>query len=104
MQTAVDPFVGWTTIEGRPYYVRQLADHKASINPADLRRSSLVEYARVCGETFAKVHARTADAAVLYGYAGLAEKLDRSIAKLAVIGADQVTQDWEILKKAVARG
>ena len=104
MQTSVDPFVGWTTIEGRPYYVRQLADHKASINPADLRRASLVEYARVCGETFAKVHARTADAAVLYGYAGLAEKLDRAIAKLAVIGADQVTRDWEVLCKAVARG
>ena len=104
MQTSVDPFVGWTTIEGVPFYVRQLADHKASIDPTDLRRSSMLEYARVCGETFAKVHARTADAAVLYGYAGQAEKLDRAFAKLALLGADQVTKDWEVLAAAVKNG
>jgi hypothetical protein len=104
MQTSVDPFVGWTTIDGLPFYVRQLSDHKASIDPADLKRSSLLEYARVCGETFAKVHARTADAAVLYGYAGQAEKLDRAFAKLALLGADQVTKDWEVLVAAIARG
>ena len=104
MQTSVDPFLGWTSIDGRPFYVRQLADHKASLDPADLKRSSLVEYARVCGETFAKVQARTADAAVLYGYAGEAEKLDRAIADLARLGADQVTGDWELLVAAIGRG
>jgi uncharacterized protein (DUF2252 family) len=104
VQTSVDPFIGWTSIDGKPYYVRQLADHKASIDPADLKRSSLIEYARVCGETFAKAHARTADAAVLYGYAGLAEKLDRAIAKLAITGADQVTEDWKVLVDAITRG
>ena len=104
MQTSVDPFVGWTSIDGRPFYVRQLADHKASIDPSDLKRSSLVEYARVAGETFAKVHARTADAAVLYGYAGQAEKLDRAFAELSIIGADQVTQDWQVLVDAIKRG
>jgi uncharacterized protein (DUF2252 family) len=104
MQTWVDPFLGWTTIDGAPCYVRQLSDHKASIDPSDLKRSSLVEYARVCGETFAKAHARTGDAAVLYGYAGQAEKLDRAIGKLAVAGADQVTADWELLVKAIGNG
>ncbi|HEY1810875.1 MAG TPA: DUF2252 domain-containing protein [Kofleriaceae bacterium] len=104
MQTSVDPFVGWTTIDGTPFYVRQLSDHKASIDPADLKRSSLLEYARVCGETFGKVHARTADAAVLYGYAGQAEKLDRAFAKMALVAADQVTRDWELLVAAIAKG
>ena len=104
MQTWTDPFLGWTTIDGVPYYVRQLSDHKASIDPSELKRSSLLEYARVCGETFAKAFARTADAAVLWGYAGEAEKLDKAFAKLAVLGADQVTKDWEALKGAIARG
>jgi uncharacterized protein (DUF2252 family) len=104
MQTWVDPFLGWTTIFGAPFYVRQLSDHKASIDPADLKRSSLVEYARVCGEVFAKAHARTGDAAVLYGYAGAAEKLDVAMASLAITGADQVTRDWEILVAAIKRG
>ena len=104
LQTACDPFIGWTTIAGRPYYVRQLADHQASIDPADLRRAALVEYARVCGEAFAKAHARTADPAVLYGYAGAADKLDRALARLALLGADQVTRDWELLVDAIRRG
>ena len=104
MQTWTDPLLGWTTIDGVPFYVRQLSDHKASINPADLKRSSLIEYARVCGETFAKAHARTADAAVLYGYAGQSDKLDRAIANLAALGADQVTGDWEVLTGAIGRG
>lgn len=104
MQTSTDPLLGWTTIDGVPFYVRQLSDHKASIDPADLKRSSLVEYARVCGETFAKAHGRTADAAVLYGYAGQADKLDRAIAQLAIQGADQVTSDWETLVRAIGKG
>lgn len=104
MQTSVDPFIGWTTIGDRPYYVRQLNDHKAAIDPADLKRSSLVEYARVCGETFAKGHARTSDPAVLYGYAGDAEKLDRAIATMAAIAADQVTEDHALLVAAIGRG
>ena len=104
MQTWTDPLLGWTEIDGAPFYVRQLSDHKASIDPADLRRSSLVEYARVCGETFAKAHARTGDAAVLYGYAGESEKLDKAFAKMALLGADQVTRDWQVMTAAVAKG
>ena len=104
MQTWTDPLLGWTTIESTPFYVRQLSDHKASIDPSDLKRSSLVEYARVCGETFAKAHGRTGDAAVLYGYAGQSDKLDRAIAVLGVVGANQVTSDWEVLTGAISRG
>jgi len=104
MQTWADPFLGWTTIAGDPCYVRQLSDHKASIDPEDLRRSALVEYARVCGETFAKAFARTGDAAVLYGYAGAGEKLDRALAKMALAAADQVTADWTQLVAAIKRG
>jgi uncharacterized protein (DUF2252 family) len=104
MQTWTDPMLGWTTIDGAPYYVRQLSDHKAAIDPADLKRSSLVEYSRVCGETFAKAHARTADAAVLWGYAGQSDKLDKAFATMAVLGADQVTRDWEALVAAIAAG
>ena len=104
LQTWADPLLGWTSIDGAPFYVRQLSDHKASIDPGDLKRSSLLEYAQVCGETFAKAHARTGDAAVLSGYAGQADKLDRAVGDLAIAGADQVTGDWELLVRAIARG
>lgn len=104
MQTWCDPFLGWTTLDGVPCYVRQLADHKASIDAEDLKRSSLVEYARVCGETFAKGHARTGDAAVLFGYAGDSDKLDRAIAAAALLAADQSTADWQALVAAIKKG
>src|ERR1051325_9337692 len=104
LQTWTDPLLGWTTIGGVPFYVRQLSDHKASIDPADLKRSPLIEYARVCGETFAKAHGRTSDAAVLYGYAGQADKLDHALADLAINGPAQVTGDWNALVAAIRRG
>jgi uncharacterized protein (DUF2252 family) len=104
LQTWTDPLLGWTSIDDVPFYVRQLSDHKAAIDLADLKRSSLIEYARVCGETFAKAHGRTGDAAVLYGYAGQADKLDRAIGLMAILGADQVTADWEALVRAIGRG
>ena len=88
LQTWVDPFLGWTSIDGLDFLVRQLADHKASIEPGELKRSGLIEYTRVCGETFAKAHARTGDAAVLYGYAGESEKLDRALCDAGARGRE----------------
>src|SRR5207247_10696646 len=34
MQTLSDPFLGYTRVDGRDYLVRQLADHKAALDPA----------------------------------------------------------------------
>ncbi len=104
MQTVADPFLGWTSIAGADYLVRQLADHKASIEPGDLRGASLVDYALVCGEIFAKAHARTGDGAVLHGYAADASKLDAAIAQFALLYADQATHDYEIFMKAIKAG
>ena len=84
--------------------MRQLADHKASIEPADLRGASLVDYALVCGEIFAKAHARTGDGAVLYGYVGDASKLDLAIAQFAVLYANQATRDYESFVKSIQAG
>ena len=58
----------------------------------------------MCGEIFAKAHARTGDGAVLYGYAGDASKLDVAIAEFAVQYADQATRDYESFVEAIADG
>jgi uncharacterized protein (DUF2252 family) len=104
MQTWTDPFLGWTKIGHCACYVRQVADHQSSIDPDELRRSALVEYASVCGETFAKAHARTGDPCILWGYAGRADKLDDALARRALLGADQVEADWKLVKDAFASG
>ncbi len=104
LQTLSDPLLGWTTIDGRPCLVRQLADHKASIVPRDLNRRGLVEYAFVCGEAFAKGHARTGDAAAISGYLGTTNRFDRALGKFALAYADQTEADYRLFLSALRRG
>jgi uncharacterized protein (DUF2252 family) len=97
MQLQSDPFLGWTTIQGRDFLVRQLNDHKAGIALGQLKAEGLLEYARVCGETLARGHARSGDPAMLAGYIGSSERFDDAIVKFAANYADQTQHDWETL-------
>ncbi len=102
MQFQSDPLLGWTSIEDRDYLVRQLNDHKASINVDDLRSDGLFDYADVCGELLARGHARSGDAAVLGAYLGRSDRFDRAILKFAERYADQTETDWQQLKRSRA--
>jgi len=104
MQTVTDPFLGWTTIHGHDYLVRQLADRKAAIDPMDLQGRKMLEYVTVCGETLAKAHARTGDPLAIAGYCGTTEKLDKAIAQFAALYADQMTKDYGVFIKAIKSG
>jgi uncharacterized protein (DUF2252 family) len=99
MQTLPDPFLGYTRFDGHDYLVRQLADHKAALDPAELDRRTLHDYAILCGEVLAKGHARTGDAALLAGYAGKSPKLDRAITAFAVAYAGQVQADYRLFRR-----
>src|SRR5262249_31939612 len=96
MQTLSDPFIGYTRFGGHDYLVRQLADHKAAIDPAALTRPTLSAYARLCGEALAKGHARTGDAATLAGYLGKSATFDEAIAEFATAYAEQVRSDYRL--------
>jgi len=104
LQTVTDPLVGWTTLDGANFLVRQLADHKAAVDLAELRGAALEEYGVVCGEILAKGHARTGDAGALSGYCGNSPKLDKAIAKFAVAYSDQTESDHASLCQAVKAG
>jgi uncharacterized protein (DUF2252 family) len=97
MQFQSDPFLGWTTIQGRDYLVRQLNDHKAGVALNELKSASLLEYAAVCGETVARGHARAGDPAMLAGYIGNSPHFDNAIAKFAADYANQTERDWQAL-------
>jgi len=99
MQLQSDPFLGWTKIEGRDYLVRQLNDHKGSLDMTTIKASGLMEYASVCGEMLARGHARGGDCAMLAGYIGNSERFDIAITQFAEIYADQTEKDWEELVK-----
>jgi uncharacterized protein (DUF2252 family) len=104
MQTVSDPFLGWTTIDGRDFLVRQLADHKATVDPAELQGATLIEFGFVCGQILAKAHARSGDSVAISAYCGKADKLDKAIAQFAVAYARQSARDHELLQKAIKEG
>lgn len=104
MQAFSDPFLGWTSMGGRDYLVRQLSDHKAGIDDTQLQGAGLTEYARVCGEILAKGHARSGDPMQLAGYCGPGNKLDDAIAEFADRYAEQTERDYEALKRAIKAG
>lgn len=100
MQFQSDPFLGWTTIANRNYLVRQLNDHKASIEVDDLKGPGLLEYAEMCGELLARGHSRSGDACLLSGYLGNGERFGDAIVKFADAYADQTERDWQTLLKS----
>jgi uncharacterized protein (DUF2252 family) len=104
IQTVSDPLLGWTTIEDRFYLVRQLSDHKASVDPEELKGEALKNYALVCGEILAKAHARTGDPAAIAGYCGNNAKLDKAVTKFALAYAEQTAADHADLVQAIKTG
>jgi uncharacterized protein (DUF2252 family) len=104
MQMQSDIFLGWTSIAGRHYVVRQLRDHKAAIAETDLRGAGLTEYAQMCGELLSKGHARSGDPCAISGYLGSNDRFDAAIAKFAVAYAAQTEKDWESFKRALRLG
>jgi uncharacterized protein (DUF2252 family) len=100
MQVQSDPFLGWTHFGGRDYLVRQLNDHKGSIDLEDLSGGGLEAYAEVCGELLARGHARSGDPLILNGYIGSGDGFAEALAKFGSAYADQTEKDWNELKRS----
>ena len=72
-QAAGDPLLGWLTATGldgveRDFYVRQLWDGKGSAEVELMSPKLMSAYARVCGWTLSRAHARTGDRLALAAY------------------------------------
>ena len=104
LQTVSDPLLGWTTIDGLQYYVRQFRDMKGSVPLDAIDAPALRDYAGILGHLLAKGHARTSGASMIAGYVGSSDKLDRALCRFARAYADQTEADHQALVKAVARG
>jgi uncharacterized protein (DUF2252 family) len=104
MQVQSDPFLGWTHISGRDYLVRQLNDHKGSIELEDLAGGGLEAFAEVCGELLARGHARSGDPLVLAGYLGSGDGFADALAKFGSAYADQTEKDWKELRRSSKGG
>jgi uncharacterized protein (DUF2252 family) len=101
MQLTSDPFLGYTTINGRDFLVRQLNDHKASLDLKALTPASLLGYADLCGELFARGHARAGDPIAIAAYLGKSPRFDRALLTFARSYADKTEHDWSLFKKSL---
>ncbi|CAL9487422.1 hypothetical protein SUDANB120_03182 [Streptomyces sp. enrichment culture] len=104
MQVVSDILLGWTTVEGRPYQVRQFRNRKGSVDPAALTAAQLDDYGRMTGALLARAHTHTADPRLLAGYCGKNGELDEAVAAFAVAYADRSEADHADLVAAVRSG
>ncbi|MEE1754401.1 DUF2252 domain-containing protein [Streptomyces sp. SP18CS02] len=104
MQVVSDNLLGWTTVEGRPYQVRQFRNRKGSVDPAALVADQIDDYARMTGALLARAHAHSADPRLLAGYCGKNDELDQAVARFAVAYADRTEADHAELVTAIRSG
>jgi uncharacterized protein (DUF2252 family) len=106
MQAASDIYLGWT--KGldvrRHFYWRQLRDMKGSAVVEDMIPLGLTFYARICGWTLARAHARSGDPVAIAEYLGDSDAFDTSITDFSQRYADQNEQDYEEFVNAVKSG
>ncbi len=103
IQPVSDPFLGWTAFEGHEYLVRQLNDHKGSIDLATLKGDGLESLALMAGELLARGHARSGDPCMIHGYSGSGSKTVKALADFASAYADQTEADYSEFMAAIKK-
>jgi uncharacterized protein (DUF2252 family) len=104
MQVVSDILLGWTTVDGRPFQVRQFRNRKGSVDPAALAPDEFDDYGRMTGALLARAHAHSADPRLLAGYCGKNEELDEAVAGFAMTYADRTEADHADLLAAIKSG
>ncbi|WP_435283424.1 DUF2252 domain-containing protein [Streptomyces koelreuteriae] len=104
MQVVSDSLLGWTTVDGLPFQVRQFRNRKGSVDPAELAPDQMDDYGRMTGALLARAHAHSADPRLIAGYCGKSEELDEAMAGFAVAYADRTEADHAELVEGVRAG
>ena len=103
IQSATDIFVGWTSVRGGDYYVRQFRDMKV-VPKGELIAPRLAEFSTACGAVLARAHARTGDATAIAAYIGKGRRFDEALGEFASAYADQTARDHQLLVDGTATG
>ena len=106
MQAASDIYLGWTKglDVNRHFYWRQLRDMKGSVLVETMTPVGLTFYARTCGWTLARAHARSGNPVAIATYLGAGDAFDKSITDFSQRYTDQNEQDYEDFVKAIQSG
>jgi uncharacterized protein (DUF2252 family) len=106
MQAASDIYLGWTkgVDVRRHFYWRQLRDMKGSAVVEDMIPLGLTYYARICGWTLARAHARSGDPVAIAEYLGASDAFDTSITDFSQRYANQNQKDYDEFVNAIRSG
>ncbi len=107
MQASSDMLLGWTRVKSldgipRDYYVRQMWDWKTSPDLESMDHQTMRVYARVCGWTLARAHARSGDRHAISAYLGSGSAFTRAMQQFAEAYADQNNRDYKAFLRAIA--
>ena len=109
IQAASDALLGWTraaNFDGDTFdfYVRQMWDWKTSADLEEMEAVGFDVYARICGWTLGRAHARSGSPKALAAYLGSGESFDRAMREFAGSYADQNDADYQALLAAIRDG
>src|SRR5262249_25545821 len=104
LASTTDVMLGWTTIDGRPFFVRQMKNMKGSIPVEFLVGEPFNFYAWACGALLGRAHARVGDCAEIAGYCGTSDALDNALGDWAEAYGDQTEADHDALVQAIKSG
>jgi uncharacterized protein (DUF2252 family) len=100
MQAATDVFLASALDKttGREFYVRTLKNRRLGGISEITEGEALSDYARLCGRTLARAHARSGEPAAIAGYMGKNAVIDDAIASFSIAYADQTIVDHAALE------
>ena len=109
MQATSDIFLGWQRVQGpdgveRDFYLRQLRDGKGSVVVEQMIPDGMRLYARICGQTLARAHARSGDRVAIAAYLGSSDRFENALADFAETYALQNEVDHAALAEAAKLG
>ena len=105
LQTASDVFLGWTrSLLHHDFYWRHFRDWKGSVEVECLDADGLKDYARLCGWTLAKAHARSGDRRAIAADLGAPKAFAQRLGAVAAQHAQWAQDDHALLLEGIARG
>lgn len=104
IQQASDIFLGWSSLRGRDFYVRQLRDMKMCTDLTEVGPKALKGQAELCGAALAHAHARTSYSSAISGYLGSGSAFDEAVVRFAKAYAEQSERDHALLLRAIRSG
>ncbi len=104
IQSSSDIFLGWGSLNGENFYVRQFWDMKGSVPLEEIRPEGFKIYVNACAKILALSHANTGNRFAISAYIGSSDKFAKAITEFAVKYAKQTEKDHAQLVKAMKNG